>query len=101
MIADSEMMHRFAELIEDAANLHPSAGEYELAYQARIAVDRIRFAIKHVERFGTSNDQLFEANLQLLDALDRLETTERRFQTRFRRNQKLGSGNGTERTRQG
>jgi hypothetical protein len=56
-----------------------------MAYQARVAIDRIRFAIKHTEQFGPRSDQMREAGLQLLDALQRLETVDRRFQARSRR----------------
>jgi hypothetical protein len=55
-----------------------------MAYQARVAIDRIRFAIKHTEQFGPRSDQMREAGLQLLDALQRLETVDRRFQARSR-----------------
>jgi hypothetical protein len=59
--------------------------EFEMAYQVRVAIDRIRFVIKHTEQFGLrSADQTHEAGLQLLDALERLETLDRRFQLRSR-----------------
>ena len=98
MSADSDMMHRFVQLIEDTANVRPSGGEYELAYHARVAIERIRFAIKHVEQFGKPCDQMRDANLQLLDALEGLETAELRFQVRSRRRggPKNGDGNATE-----
>jgi len=56
-----------------------------MAYQARVAIDRIKFAIKHTEQFGQRTDQARDAGLQLLDALQRLETVDRRFQERSRR----------------
>lgn len=62
----------------------PSPIEFEMAYQARIAIDRIRFAIKHTEQSGLHSDEMREAGLQLLDALERLETVDRRFQDRSR-----------------
>jgi hypothetical protein len=58
--------------------------EFEMAYQVRVAIDRIRFAIKATDRFAQHPQQLQEAGLQLLDALDRLESAERGFQGRFR-----------------
>jgi hypothetical protein len=64
----------------------PSPIEFEMAYQARVAIDRIRFAIKHTEQFGLHSDEMREAGLQLLDALERLENIDRRCQDR--------SGNG-------
>jgi hypothetical protein len=79
-----EVMNQILQTIEDAANSTPSALEFEMAYQARVAIDRIRFAIKHTEQFGPNSDQMRESVLQLLDALQRLETVERRFQARSR-----------------
>jgi hypothetical protein len=64
----------------------PSPIEFEMAYQARVAIDRIRLAIKHTEQFGLHSDEMREAGLQLLDALERLENIDRRCQDR--------SGNG-------
>ena len=55
-----------------------------MAYQARVAIDRIKFAIKHAEQFGRPYDTMREAGLQLLDALERLEALDRRFQLRSR-----------------
>ena len=60
----------------------PSPTEFEMAYQARVAIDRIRFAIKNTEQSGLQSDEMREAALQLLDALERLETIDRRFQDR-------------------
>ena len=85
-----EVMNQILQTIEDAANSTPSALEFEMAYQARVAIDRIRFAIKHTEQFGPNSDQMREAGLQLLDALQRLETVERRFQVRSGARRELG-----------
>jgi hypothetical protein len=68
----------------------PSPIEFEMAYQVRVAIDRIRFAIKATDQFAQHPQQLLEAGLQLLDALDRLESAERGFQRRYR--PKSGSG---------
>jgi hypothetical protein len=62
----------------------PSSIEFEMAYQARVAVDRIKFAIKHAEQFAPRTDQMREVELQLLDALERLQRVDRRFQERSR-----------------
>jgi hypothetical protein len=80
----SEIMHEILETIEDEVNSRPSAIEFEMAYQARVAIDRIKFAIKHTEQFAPRNDTMREAGLQLLDALERLEIVDRRFQQRSR-----------------
>lgn len=57
---------------------------FELAYQARVAIDRIRFAIREGESVAPEHPVLVEARMQLLDALDRLENAERHFQQNFR-----------------
>ena len=80
----SEIMDRILQMIEGEMNSRPSAIEFEMAYQARVATDRIRFAIKHTEQFCPRSEQVREAGLQLLDALERLETVDRRFQRRSR-----------------
>jgi hypothetical protein len=77
-------MRQILQTIEDGVNSRPSAIEFEMAYQARVAIDRIRFAIKHTEQFVPCTDQTRQAGLQLLDALERLETVDRRFQERSR-----------------
>jgi hypothetical protein len=80
----SEIMHEILQAIEEEMSLRPSAIEFEMAYQTRVAIDRIRFAIKHTEQFCPRSDQLREAGLQLLEALERLEALDRRFQVRSR-----------------
>jgi hypothetical protein len=77
-------MHQFLEQIEADVHSRPSAIEFEMAYQARVAMDRIKFAIKHTEQFAPRTDTIREAGLQLLDALERLESVDRRFQQRSR-----------------
>ena len=62
----------------------PSPVEFEMAYQARVAVDRIKFAIKRAEQFAPRTDQMREVELELLDALERLQRVDRRFQERSR-----------------
>jgi len=41
----SEAVHQIVETIEDEVNSRPSAVEFEMAYQARVAIDRIRFEL--------------------------------------------------------
>jgi hypothetical protein len=43
----SEAMHEFLQTVEAEVQSRPTPIECEMAYQARIAIDRIRFAIKH------------------------------------------------------
>lgn len=80
----SDAMHEFLQIVEAEVQSRPTPTEFEMAYQARVAIDRIRFAIKHTEQFGPRTDQMREAGVQLLDALQRLETADRRFQERSR-----------------
>lgn len=80
----SEIIQEILQTIETEVQLRPTPVEFEMAYQARVAMDRIRFVIKHVEQFGPRTDQMREAGLQLLDALERLEVVDRRFQDRAR-----------------
>ena len=80
----SEFVNQILDTIETQVRSRPSGMEFEMAYQARIAVDRIKFAIKQIEQAGGRPDQIREAGMLLLDALDRLETVERRFQQRSR-----------------
>jgi hypothetical protein len=80
----SEIMHEILEMVETEVQSRPTPVEFEMAYQARVAMDRIRFVIRHVEQFGPRTDQMREAGLQLLDALERLEMVDRRFQDRAR-----------------
>jgi hypothetical protein len=86
----SEAVRQILKNIEDEVNSRLSALEFEMAYQSRVAIDGIKFAIKHSEQFGPRTDQMREAGLQLLDALQRLENVDRRFQERFR----IAAGSG-------
>ena len=78
----SEILRHIVETIETDGQ--PSAIEFEMAYQARVAIDRIKFAIKHTEQFARPCDTMREVGLELLDALERLEALDRRFQVRSR-----------------
>ncbi|MBV9268857.1 MAG: hypothetical protein JO061_21995 [Acidobacteriaceae bacterium] len=80
----SKVMQEVVQMIEAEVQSRSTALDYELAYQARVAIDRIRFAIRHIEEFAPRTDQMREAGLELLDALDRLQNADRRFQQRFR-----------------
>ena len=78
----SEIMRQIVEAIEADVQSRPSAMEFEMAYQVRVAVERIRFAIRHTDQFGKPCDAMRDAGMQLLDALQRLEALDRRFQAR-------------------
>ena len=80
----SNIVHQIVEMIESEAHSRPSPMEFEMAYQARVAMDRIRFAIKHADQFSTPCGQMRDASMQLLEALERLELLDRSFQLRSR-----------------
>ena len=80
----SAIMRQIVEAVEADIHSRPSAIEFEMAYQARVVMDRIRFAIRHTEQFAKPCDATREAGTQLLDALQRLESLDRRFQDRSR-----------------
>ena len=80
----SGILRRTVEPIETEVQSRPSPAEFEMAYQARVAIERIKFAIRHTEQFARPCDVMREASLQLLDALERLEALDRRFQVRCR-----------------
>jgi len=80
----SEILHQIVETIEADVQSRPTAMEFEMAYQARVAIDRIRFAIKHAEQLARPCEAMREVGMELLDALERLEALDRRFQVRSR-----------------
>jgi hypothetical protein len=81
---DRKFLQRVISTVEPYLESRPSSAEFEMAYQMRVAIDRIRFAIKQVEQIGSTTAMPPEASLQLLDALDRLESADRNFQMRWR-----------------
>jgi hypothetical protein len=80
----SEITHEIVETSESDLRSRPSAMEFEMAYQARVAMDRIRFAIRHAEQFAMPCETMRAIGMELLDALERLEALDRRFQARSR-----------------
>jgi hypothetical protein len=75
-----KLAQEFFQLLDREVQSRPAAIVFEMAYQARIAIDRIEFAIRHSEQFVPQSEPAREANLQLLDALNRLQSAERHFQ---------------------
>ena len=80
----SELAEEICELMEARSQNRPTPMDFEMAYQARIAIDHIRFAIRHTEQFARGTDPMRDVGFQLLDALQRLEAVDRRFQVRSR-----------------
>ena len=56
-----------------------TALNFEMAYQIRVAIDQIRFAIKASEGSPDDGAVSLEMRMQLLDALERLQSAERHF----------------------
>lgn len=78
-------------MINVKAEPRSTAMEFEFAYQARVAIDRIKFAIRYTEQFAPRSSEMQEVGLQLLDAVERLESAERSFQLQFRTVRRFGS----------
>ena len=75
-----EIIRKIIEIVQADKLSRPSAVDFEMAYQVRVAIDRIKFAIRHAEQLVKPCDAMREAGMQLLDALQRLEALDRRFQ---------------------
>jgi hypothetical protein len=87
-----------AHLTRSLLRTRQTASTFEFAYQARLAVERIRFAIRQTDQLAANQPVLQDVGMELLDALDRLETADRHFQESFRmgfcRSKALDSTNG-------
>ena len=83
-MTSAELAKEVFSIVEAKLFDRPSPTEFEIAYQSRVAIDKIRFAIKQLEPSTINHAVVREASLQLADALDRLEGADRRFQQRFR-----------------
>ncbi len=81
---DTKFLQRVLSTVEAHLESRPSPVEFEMAYQAKIASERIRFVIRLTDQPRFEAEHLREASLQLLDALDRLDSLDRRFQERSR-----------------
>jgi hypothetical protein len=79
----TDAIEEVVSLLEAEIRSRPSPGELEMAYQIRVAIDRIRFAIKATERSAKERSEVQQASLELLEALDRLQSADRSFQARF------------------
>lgn len=79
----SRLAQEVFSIVETEVLKRPAPIDFEMAYQVRVAIDRIRFAIKQIEQFSLNSGPVQETGFQLVDALDRLETADRHFQLRF------------------
>lgn len=80
----SELAREVFALVEARIRSRPSPIQFEMAYQARIAMEQIRFAIKQVEKHLRGEHAASETSLQLADALERLQSADRHFQEQLR-----------------
>ena len=84
-MSTAELAQKALTIVAESPEVKRRSLDFEMAYQARVASDRIRFAIRRLESDSASVDGAREVSMQLLDALDRLESVERRFQAEWRR----------------
>ncbi len=80
-MTSAELSKKVVSIVENKIARERSSVDFEMAYQVRVAAERIRFAIKALD--STTPMSINEVSLQLLDALTRLESSERRFQKRL------------------
>jgi hypothetical protein len=92
-MTSAELAKEVFSIVERKIASDRSSIDFEMAYQIRVANEKIRFAIKAID--AISPGKVSEVSLQLLDALDRLENVDRRFQdrTRLQRRHDLQSDN--------
>lgn len=90
-MTNSEFAREVFSIVERTILDRPSPTEFEMAYQSRIAMEQIRFAIRQVEKHIPRQDLACETALQLADALDRLESADRHFRERFHSTRPLGA----------
>lgn len=83
-MSTAEFARKVYAMVNNGTPTQSTSINFEMAYQARVATDRIRFAIRQIDTMAGDAEELREANLQLLDALDRLQSAEGRFQESFR-----------------
>lgn len=77
---NAELLNQFLETIEAEVRSRSLGMEFEMAYQMRVVIDRIKLAVKQTEEAEGRADRIHEAGLLSLDALDRLQSVEARFQ---------------------
>lgn len=65
----SEILRQIIETIETEVQSRPTAIEFEMVYQSRVVIDRIKFAVKHTGQFARPCDPMREVGLELLDAV--------------------------------
>ena len=74
---------RLLSIINGQNTAHLAPVHFELAYQARLSVEKIKFVIKQLDS-SNQDARTQESILQLLDVLDRLQSADQHFQDQFR-----------------
>jgi hypothetical protein len=65
-------------LLESASDTNRER-QFEFAYAAKVALERIRFAVRQIGNDSATKAELHEAAFQLMDALNFLQSADRRF----------------------
>ena len=81
-MTSAELAKEVFAIVERKIASDRSSIDFEMAYQMRVASEKIRFAIRAID--AACPNQTKEVSLQLVDALTRLEALDRRFQKRSR-----------------
>lgn len=79
-------------LTNDRSNEDALAVCFEMAYQIRIAIEKVRFSIRSCEQLSHGSPIVEEVGRQLLDALERLDAADRRFLPLLKGGKHCGSG---------
>lgn len=80
-MSTAEFARKVHSMVSSQIQSRPMVVDFEMAYQARVASDRIRFAIRQLEALPAHTEDLREVGMHLLDALDRLQAADRTFQS--------------------
>ena len=84
-MSTTEFARKVVSMVRQSQPSTTGSPDFEMAYQAKVAAERIRFAIRQIDEESRRVAQIRDAATQLLDALDRLESVDRRFQDECRR----------------
>lgn len=77
-MTSAELTQRAPSDIEGKTASDRASFEFEMAYQMRVASDKIRFAINALDTIFPG--KVTDISAHLLEALDRLQRTDQRFQ---------------------
>ena len=78
-MSSSQLAKEVVSIVERKVLGERPSMQFEMANQMKVAGERIRFALKLMHMLG-ANPTVQEISLQLLDALERMDDIDRRFQ---------------------